>query len=315
VAIAAATGVTSADPAIRTRALCKSYGSRPAVIDVDLIVHGGEVFGFLGPNGAGKSTTIRLLLDLLRPTSGDVTVLGQQPRRAGAALRRRIGYLPGEFVIFDRQSVDEALTGLGRLRGGVDRRRITALADRLGLDLHRTVRELSKGNRQKVGLVQAFMHEPDLLILDEPTSGLDPLLRQEFVAMVEQVHADGRTVFLSSHILSEVQATAERVAMIRDGRLVSVDTVESLRERAVRRVEIQFEDVVQASEFVAVPHLENVTVSPDAGFCVLRCQLSGAADALVKAAARHTVHTLRIEEPDLEEVFLTLYAGDADVRS
>lgn len=301
--------------AIWTRELCKSYHSRPAVVDVDLVVRVGEVFGFLGPNGAGKSTTIRVLLDLLRPTSGEVQVLGQRPREGGPALRRRIGYLPGNFVLFDRQSVGDTLTEFGRLRGGVDRRRVKELAERLELDLGRTVRELSKGNRQKVGLVQAFMHDPELLVLDEPTTGLDPLLRQRFVEMVDEVRAHGRTVFLSSHNLTEVQAVADRVGMIRDGRLVAVDGVDALRERAVRRVEIWFDDPVTVEEFSPLPHLEAVTVETDQGAYVLRCKLAGGADALIKAAASHTVRTLLIEEPDLEEVFLAMYEGGDRERS
>ena len=294
---------------IGTSALCKDYGSRPAVIDLDLEVRQGEVFGFLGPNGAGKSTTIRMLLDLLRPTSGEVRVLGASPRSGGAGLRRRIGYLPGDFAIYDKQTVRSALMGLGQLRGGVAPTRIAALADRLDLDLRRTVRELSKGNRQKVGLVQAFMHDPELLILDEPTAGLDPLLRQEFVAMVAEARAVGHSVLLSSHILSDVQAVADRVGMIRQGRLVAVDTVESLRQRAVRQVEIQFADAVAAAEFEAVPGLERVTVESGADGSWLRCRLAGTADALVKAAARHPVLSLRVEEPELEEIFLALYSA------
>ncbi|WP_197704548.1 ABC transporter ATP-binding protein [Jatrophihabitans sp. GAS493] len=308
------TNAAERSEAIRTVALCKNYGHRPALIDMDLRVGVGEVFGFLGPNGAGKSTTIRVLLDLLRPTSGDVTMLGLRPRQDGPALRRRIGYLPGEFVIYGRQSVREALTGLARLRGGVAPQRIAELAERFDLDLSRTFRELSKGNRQKVGLLQAFMHDPELLILDEPTDGLDPLLRQRFVELVNEVRADGRTVFLSSHILSEVQATADRVGMIRGGRLVATDSVESLRERAVRSVEIQFEEEVDAAEFGRLPNVLAVSVTVEGEVWVLRCQLAGGADGLVKAAARHPVRTLRVDEPDLEDVFVTLYreADDGD---
>lgn len=295
--------------AIRARALCRSYGSHPAVIDLDLAVRRGEIFGFLGPNGAGKSTTIRMVVDLLRPSSGDIAVLGEDPRRGGPRLRRRIGYLPGDFTIYDRQSVADALTGLGKLRGGVHLHDIRHIAERLELDLRATVRELSKGNRQKVGLVQAFMHLPELLVLDEPTSGLDPVLRQEFIAMIEEVRADGRTVFLSSHILSEVQVTADRVGVIRAGRLVTVDAVDALRERAVRRVEIHFSDAVSAAEFGQLAGVEAVTVQANGQDFVLRCQLTGSADPLIKTAAQHTVRTLLVEEPDLEEVFLSLYRG------
>jgi ABC-2 type transport system ATP-binding protein len=306
--------VIQAEAAIRTLGLCKRYGERPALVDVDLVVRTGEVFGFLGPNGAGKTTIIRVLLDLLRPTSGQVRVLGGEPRRDGPKLRRRIGYLPGDFVIYDRQTVADALSGLGRLRGGVDRRRVSQLAERLKLDLRRSVRELSKGNRQKVGLVQAFMHEPELLILDEPTDGLDPLLRHEFVDLVDEVRAEGRTVFLSSHNLSEVQATADRVGMIRAGRMVAVDTVESLRERAVRSVEIHFVGGVTAQDFAQVPYLRDVTVESGSAGPVLRGHLTGVADGLVKEAARHTVRTLQVEEPDLEDVFMALYEGGGGVR-
>ncbi|SDI86531.1 ABC-2 type transport system ATP-binding protein [Frankineae bacterium MT45] len=304
--------VPDPNEAIQAVALCKNYGRRPALTDVNLRVEVGEVFGFLGPNGAGKSTTIRVLLDLLRPTSGEVTLFGRSPRADGSALRRRIGYLPGDFVIYGRQSVRDALTGLGRLRGGVSEARISQLAERFELDLSRTFRELSKGNRRKVGLLQAFMHDPELLILDEPTDGLDPLLRQRFIDLVNEVRADGRTVFLSSHILSEVQATADRVGMIRGGRMVATDTVDSLRERAVRSVEIQFEEPVDADEFSRLPNVLGVTVEAESGIWVLRCQLAGGADGLVKAAARHPVRTLQVEEPDLENVFVALYREAAD---
>ncbi len=309
---AAAVADVGTKTAIHTEMLCKSYGSRPALVDVDLTVRTGEIYGFLGPNGAGKTTVIRVLLDLLRPTSGTVEVLGGDPRRSGTAVRRRLGYLPGEFVIYGSQSVGEALAGLARLRGGVPHRRIVELAEGMELDMHRRVGELSKGNRQKVGLVQAFMHDPELLILDEPTDGLDPLLRQRFIEMVQQVRADGRTVFLSSHILSEVQATADRIGMIRGGSIVAVDTVRALRNRAVRRVEMQFHDTVTAAEFCGLPFLEDVVVTAESDLFVLRCHLTGSADLLVKTAARHRLGSLRVEEPDLEEVFMTLYQADHD---
>jgi len=216
-------------------------------------------------------------------------VFGETPRRGGIHQRRRIGYLPGDFVIDDRQTVAAALSGLAALRGGVDSRQVTELADRFDLDLGRRVRELSKGNRQKVGLVQAFMHRPELLILDEPTAGLDPLLRREFVSLLGEVRAEGRTVFISSHILSEVQATADRVGMIRNGRLVAVDSVASLRQRAVRRVLITFADQIRPIEFESVPNLADVSVSPDGDSWQLRAHLTGPADALVKVSAGHTV--------------------------
>jgi ABC-2 type transport system ATP-binding protein len=299
-----------ADLAIHTEQLIKNYGSRRGLAGLDLSVPTGEVYGFLGPNGAGKTTTIRILLDLIRPTSGQVELLGGNPRRDGVALRRRIGYLPGDFTVDTRQNTMELLTYLGNLRGGVPRAKVTGLAERLDLDLTTRIRSLSKGNRQKVGLVQAFMHEPELLILDEPTSGLDPLLQQTFLAMVREARANGQTVFMSSHVMSEVQQTADQVGIVRDGRMVAVERVEELRERAVRRVEIHFESLVPAEEFAALPGVEDVTVTDS----ILHCRLNGRADALVKTAARHTVINLLCEEPDLEELFVTYYRGADDAR-
>lgn len=294
--------------AILTRELSKHFGETRAVDTLDLQVHRGEIFGFLGPNGAGKTTTIRLLLDILRPTDGSATVLGLEPRRDGVELRRRVGYLPGDFVVDGRQSPREFLTYLANLRGGVDSARMETLAARLELDLDLKIRSLSKGNRQKVGLIQAFMHQPELLILDEPTSGLDPLVAHEFLTMVGEARMDGQTVFMSSHILSEVQAVADRAGIIRRGRLIAVDEVETLRSRALRRVEITFEDPVTAAEFESLTDVSDVELSDG----VLRCHLVGAADGLVKAAARHRVIDLVSEEPDLEELFFHYYLGDEE---
>ncbi len=296
------------DPVILTEGLTKRYGQRRGLDGLDLTVRSGEVFGYLGPNGAGKTTTIRLLLDLIRPTGGRVRVLGRDPRTDGVALRRRIGYVPGDFTVDGRQPVHELLTYLGNLRGGVPRPRIDALATRLDLDLGARIRSLSKGNRQKVGLVQAFVHAPELLILDEPTSGLDPLVRHEFLALVREARAAGQTVFMSSHVLSEVQQTADRVGIVRDGRLVAVEGVETLRERAVRRVEIHFDAPAPAEAFATLAGVHEARVDG----AVLRCRLDGRADALVKAAARFTVLSLLAEEPDLEEVFFTYYQTGGD---
>jgi ABC-2 type transport system ATP-binding protein len=298
-----------AELAIRTEALTKMYGRHRGLAGLDLSVATGEVFGFLGPNGAGKSTTIRLLLDLIRPTSGTMALLGGHPRRDGVALRRRVGYLAGDFVVDGRQTGSELLTYLANLRGGVSRARIDELVDRLGLDPSRKIKSLSKGNRQKVGVVQAFMHDPELLILDEPTSGLDPFLQQEFVSMVREAKAAGRTVFMSSHVMSEVQQTADRVGIIREGRLVTVERVEELRERAVRRVHIHFDAPVDAAEFTGIQGVSDLVVDGPS----LRCRLDGRPDGLVKAAARHTVVSLLSEEPDLEDLFFAYYErGDGD---
>jgi ABC-2 type transport system ATP-binding protein len=271
------------------------------------------VFGFLGPNGAGKTTTIRILVDVIRPTRGAVSVLGLDPRTNGVVLRRRLGYLPDDFSVDGRQTSEELLTYLGNLRGGIPRSRIDELAQRLNLDISRRIRTLSRGNRQKIGLIQAFMHDPELLVLDEPTTGLDPFLQQEYAALVRQATEEGRTVFVSSHVLSEVQQTAHRVGIIREGLLVAVERVEELRERSLRRVEILFDRPVPLEGFAAVSGVSGLHIDGP----LLRCRLGGRADALVKAAARHTVVTLSIEEADLDELFFHYYAyrdGDGHAR-
>ncbi|MFQ5966551.1 MAG: ABC transporter ATP-binding protein [Acidimicrobiia bacterium] len=292
-----------AEVAISTEGLTKYYGRNRALDGLDLEVRTGEVYGFLGPNGAGKTTTIRLLLDLIRPTSGRAAVLGLDPRADGVALRERVGYLADDFVVDGRQTGEELLTYLGNLRGGVARARIDDLAQQLELDLSRRISTLSRGNRQKVGLVQVFMHDPEVLVLDEPTSGLDPFLQHEFAAMARRATADGRTVFMSSHVLSEVQENADRVGIIREGRLVAVERVEDLRERSMRSVEILFDGPVPAEDFADIAGVSDLRIDGP----LLRCRLDGRADALVKAVARHSVVTLSVEEADLEELFFHFY--------
>jgi ABC-2 type transport system ATP-binding protein len=294
----------STTAAIETRELVKSYGRTPALLGLDLRVEIGEVYGFLGPNGAGKTTTIRILLDLIRPTAGEVRVLGLDPARDGVELRRRIGYLPGDFVADGRQTGRQLVEHLGHLRGGVPHQRVDELAERLDLDLSRPIKALSRGNRQKVGIVQAFMHDPELLVLDEPTTGLDPLMQQTFLELVREATAAGRTVFMSSHVLSEVQRGADRAGLVRAGVLVTVESVESLRERAPRRVEAQLATPVQADEFASLPDVRDVRVDGK----VLHCRVDGSPDALVKALARHTVLDLVVDEADLEEIFLGYYS-------
>lgn len=290
---------------IETRNLSKRYGRHiQALRDLDLSVHEGEVYGFLGPNGAGKTTTIRLLLDLLRPSTGEIRVLGLDPRADGLAIRHRVGYMPGELPFGGRQTSWELLTYLGGLRVDVDPRpRIRELADRFDLDLHRPIQSLSKGNKQKIGLVQAFMHDPELLILDEPSSGLDPLLQREFLSLVREVRAAGRTVFMSSHILAEVEHIADRIAILRDGKLVAVEDVQTLRENTVRQVEIVFATPIDAEAFSGLPGLRDVRAEGD----TLHCTVEGNADALVKTAARFTVVSMLSQALDLEDAFLEHY--------
>ncbi len=295
-------------PVIEASGLTKYYGSVRGVEELDLEVRGGEVFGFIGPNGAGKTTTLRMLVDVLRPTAGIVRVLGLDPRVDSVEVRRRVGYLSGDFTAWSRMTAREALTDLAALRGGTGGEAIDGLAGRLGLDLGRQVGKLSKGNRQKVGLVQAFMHEPELLILDEPTGGLDPLVQQEFHRMVGEVVDRGATVFLSSHVLSEVQEVADRAGIIRDGRLVAVEDVASLRARSAQEIEVVFAESVSTVEFEDVPGVRDLAVEGTR----MRCRIEGSADPLVKALARHTVESLRADELDLEDLFLEHYTGPGE---
>ncbi|MCS7007785.1 MAG: ABC transporter ATP-binding protein, partial [Thermoleophilia bacterium] len=267
-------------------------------------VERGEVFGYLGPNGAGKTTTIRLFLDLVHPTSGRVAILGLDSRSQGVEARRRVGYVPGDLRLPDRVTAAEYLDSLGRLRGLRDRTRRDELCERLDVVLDRPLRQLSRGNRQKVGIVQAFMHEPDLVVLDEPTAGLDPLLQAEVRALMRETAAAGGTIFLSSHSLDEVQHTADRVGIIRSGRLVDVDSVEGLRARSLRHVTVTLEEGVDLRELERV---DGVRVIARNGATARLSAPETAMDALVKALALHTVHDLVVEPADLEEIFLELY--------
>ncbi|GII84146.1 ABC transporter [Sphaerisporangium siamense] len=289
---------------VETEGLTKFYGKRRGLEDLSFEIRRGEVFGYLGPNGAGKTTTIRLLLDVIRPTRGSLRVLGADPR--DPAVRGRIGYLPGELALEGREKAREYLRFLADVRGGVAAGRIEGLAERLEADLSVPMGKLSKGNKQKVGLIQAFMHDPEFLILDEPTSGLDPLVQQEFLAMVREVRADGRTVLMSSHVLAEVEHVSDRVGIVRGGRLVAVEDVGALREKAVRRVEFHFDAPVPEEAFRDLPGVRDLKVE---GANVV-CTIDGRPDALVKAAARFTVVHMVSAEPDLEEIFLTYYSED-----
>jgi ABC-2 type transport system ATP-binding protein len=291
------------EPVILASGLSKDFGSGRGLFDLDLEVARGEVFGFLGPNGAGKSTTMRLLLDLIRPTAGSARLLGLDPRRDSIAIHRRVGFLPGDFAPYPKLTGRALLDYLARLRGGVDRRVRDSLVERFGADLDRPVRQLSTGNRQKLGLVQAFMHEPELLILDEPIAGLDPLVQQSFHALLGEVSAQGRTVFLSSHTLSEVERVTHRLAILRRGRLVVVDSLENLRNVASQRLDIEFGEPVHAEEFQALPGVKDVV----ANGLTLTISFEGSADAVVKAAAAHEVRSIRPREDDLEDIFLRYY--------
>ena len=304
---AAYRGVVGIGPAVAITGLSKDYGSGHGLFALDLEIERGEVFGFLGPNGAGKSTTMRLLLDLIKPTSGSASVLGLDTRERSLEIRRRVGFLPGDFALYPKLSGATVLDYLGALRGGVDRRVRDSLAERFDADLGRPIRELSTGNRQKLGLIQAFMHDPEVLILDEPIAGLDPLVQQSFHRLLGEVSARGHTVFLSSHTLSEVERVTHRVAILREGRLVVVDSLENLRQVAVQRLEIEFSAPVSEAAFRTLPGVREVTVEGSR----VTVAFEGSADAIVKAAAVHRVQAIRTRDDDLEEIFLRYYRRDS----
>ena len=302
-------------PAIATHALTKRYGSNTAVAALDLTVEPGTVFGLIGPNGSGKTTTLRMLLDIIRPTSGTATVLGVSPRAGGSALRRRIGYIPGDLRLGGRIRGRTLLHHFADISAPVPAGRIDSLAERLGLDLAQPVGTLSKGNRQKLGLIQAFMHDPALLILDEPTSGLDPLVGREFLEMVREARAAGRTILLSSHVLSEIQQTADMVAVLSQGRIVAQGDVASLRLNSLRHVRASVSGAEPTRLRDQLVHLAGLTGTVTARGDTVHLQgtLEGGVDPFIKVLARYRVLDLAVEEPDLEESVLSLYGRPGEV--
>jgi ABC-2 type transport system ATP-binding protein len=290
-------------PVIQIEQLTKSYGPHRGIVDIDLQVEQGEAFGFLGPNGAGKTTTIRTLLDHIRPTSGRARIFGIDTTGDPVAIHRRLGYLPGEFALYDKLTGGQTLDYFANLRGGVDRLYQQDLIARLDVDPSRRFREYSKGNKQKIGLIIALQHRPDLLLLDEPTSGLDPLVQQTFYAVIREAKAEGRTIFLSSHILSEVEKTCDRVAIIRDGRLVKVDSIEGLRDLAHHQVELVFAGPAPRADFEAIPGVSDLVAENH----TLRLRVSGSITPIVRAAANYELLDFVSREPSLEETFLAQY--------
>jgi ABC-2 type transport system ATP-binding protein len=291
------------DNVIETSGLVKSYHRRPALRGIDLLVPSGVVCGYLGPNGAGKTTTIRILAGLIRPTAGRAELFGMDVVRRREEVQRRIGYLPGEFVGYPDLTGHRYLRFLGRLRGGVDDTWVRRLVERLDLDLTTRIGALSHGNRQKIGIVQAFMHRPDLLVLDEPTAGLDPLAQREFLRLVREARDDGATVFLSSHVLSEVEAVADRVAILRRGRLLVVESVDKLKAQALRRMELTFDDDPPLALLRTVPGVRQAVADGSTVHLVVE----GSPADLLQAAAPHRIARLVTHEPDLEEIFVTYY--------
>jgi ABC-2 type transport system ATP-binding protein len=291
--------------AIETTDLTKNYGRSRGIVDVDLVVETGQIFGFLGPNGAGKSTTIRLLLDLIRPTSGRARVLGLDVHRDRLAIDRRVSYVPGELALYSELTGRQLLEYLGNLQGHLDEEYRDKLIERLELDPTKRIKSLSRGNKQKVGLVAAFMIRPELLILDEPTAGLDPFVQLEFERLCEEVRGEGRTVFISSHQLPEVEHLCDRVGIIREGRLLAVESITDLKDRALRRLEIEFGGAVNADAFAGIPGVRDLVV--DDG--TLTCTVMGSVDALIKTAAHFEVRSLRSIETSLEEIFMAYYGS------
>ncbi len=289
--------------AITTQGLTKIYGRRLGVEGLDLEVLSGEIFGFIGPNGAGKTTTIRLLLDLLHPTRGRAQVLGLDSRRQSVEIRRSVGYLPGEFGLDPRITGRQLVKNFARLRGMPDLGNADRLAERLGVDLDLPTGRLSRGNRQKVGLVQALFHDPALAILDEPTTGLDPLVQDTFLQLLREARTEGRTIFLSSHILSEVERVCDRVAIVRGGRLAALETTDSLLEKRRKRVTLVFAAPVDAAAFAALPGVQDV----HAQGTTVWMSVGDGIDAIIKLAARDTLLDLNVEHPSLDEVFLGYY--------
>ncbi|MDH5371652.1 MAG: ABC transporter ATP-binding protein [Acidimicrobiia bacterium] len=293
--------------AIHTEMLTKHYGDVKALVDLSLDIQAGEIFGFLGPNGAGKTTMIRTILDEIRPTSGSASILGMDSRQESVEIRRHIGYVPGDLAMYPNLTGRDTLTYFANLRGGVDWSYVETLANRLGADLDKKVGDLSSGNRQKVGLIQAFMNKPDVLIMDEPSSGLDPLVQREFQKMMREVAAEGRTVFLSSHTLSEVQRVAQRVGIIRHGKLIAVEAVSDLRSKAIRTVNIYFDAPVDSAEFVGLPGVREATSQNEH----VTLSFDGQMETLLKVVTdKFHVLDITTHEADLEEIFLTYYRDE-----
>jgi len=293
--------------AIHTAGLTKHYGDVQALVDLNLDVRDGEVFGFLGPNGAGKTTMIRTILDEIHPTAGTATIVGLDSHHDSVEIRNHIGYLPGDLSMYPNLTGRDTVTYFGNLRGGVDWSYVDELADRLDADLSKKVGDLSSGNRQKVGLIQAFMNRPEVLIMDEPSSGLDPLVQREFQAMMREVAAEGRTVFLSSHTLSEVQRVADRVGIIRHGHLIAVERVAALRSKAMRKVDLYFDGPVDPVVFSSVDGVRDLIVENHHA----TMSFDGKMESLLGAASgRYTLVDINTQEADLEEIFLTYYRDE-----
>ncbi|HVH66066.1 MAG TPA: ABC transporter ATP-binding protein [Candidatus Acidoferrum sp.] len=290
-----------------TRGLTKDYGQEHGLFDLDLEVNAGEVFGYLGPNGAGKTTTIRLLMGMIYPNRGSALIFGLDAQRQAVEVKRHVGYIPGELPTFGGLRGSEIVAYVGGLRGGIDHQRVKALAERFELDLGRRFREYSHGNKQKLAIVLAFMHRPELYFLDEPTTGLDPLNQQEFYQLLKEVRTDGATIFLSSHILSEVEHVGDRVGILRGGHLVKISSLDELHHIHVHEVEIEFSGEPPAARLRAIPSLEQLLIDGHR----VRGTIRGSFEPLMAALDGERITDFVSREPSLEEIFLTYYQDEA----
>jgi ABC-2 type transport system ATP-binding protein len=305
---------TATSYAIYTENLTKTYGSSRGIVDINLQVAEGEVFGFLGPNGAGKTTTIRVLLNLIKPSKGRALINGLDAQNDSVQIKKQIGYLPGEFTLYPNLTGAQTLQYFANLRGGVDWNYVTSLATRLELDLTKRFKQYSRGNKQKVGIIQALMHKPRLLILDEPTGGLDPLNQEVFYKMVQEVQAEGRTVFFSSHILGEVEKTCNRIGIVRDGHLVNVSSISELTGLKTHSLELTFSGDVAVEQFNALAGVSKLEKEVNADRTILRCMVQAdKLDEVIKLAAHYPILNFVSREPSLEEVFLEYYREPGQV--
>lgn len=294
-------------PAIRLSHLSKSYGGSRGIEDISFEVAPGEVFGFLGPNGAGKTTALRTLVGLIRASSGSAEILGQAVTTSSIALRSQIGYLPGALSTYKGYTAQQYLHFLAQMRGKNCDAAITEYATRLQLDLNRKISDLSKGNRQKVGVIQAFMHQPQVLLLDEPTSGLDPIVQREFEAILDEAKSRGAAVILSSHVLSEVEHLADRVAIINEGKVLVVAKISELKENSPRTIDLYFSHPVDSALFATVPAIKNLEVQKNR----VSCTLIGSEASLLTLALQHGLESVRTHEPTLDEIFVSLVRKEA----
>lgn len=295
-------------PVLKTHDLTKRYDGKQGTLALDklnLEVHPGEIFGYLGPNGAGKTTTIRILMDFIRPTSGDASLLGLNTREQSVEIHKRVGFLPGELNLWQNEKSINIIRYMGRVRGNLDMKYVQELAERLQFDVNKRVRDYSTGNKRKLGLILALMHKPELLILDEPTSGLDPLMQQIFIDLMREWRAAGRTVFLSSHMLSEVQSICDRVAILRQGKLQAVESVQRLTHVDFKRVTLEFRDQAQVNGLSSIPGVSDVEVNGN----TIKLRLTGDFNPLLDAVHNQYVVNMTITEPTLEEIFLAFYGS------